>query len=586
VRFERTSTRPATPCCQELVLDYEAAVGALTLQFLNENEATRVAALSWLLMLQTRAPRKVGIISVYDPDEANTSQALAAHDGTFPALLKTLSDPSDTVVTRDLQLLSQISKNSDDSYFTFFMVNLLKLFCTDRRLLETRGNLIIRQLCVNLSPERIYRTMADCLEKDEDVEFASIMVQNLNNNLITAPELADLRKKLRTWDTRDSQALFVTLFRSWCHNAVATISLCLLAQAYEQAYNLLQIFADIEMTVNMLIQIDKLVQLLESPVFTYLRLQLLEPERYPYLYRCLYGILMLLPQSAAFAALKNRLNSVSAIGYLHMPTASPLARQSQTTHSPSSTSSSSTSSSTPNNPSSSSSASTNTPSSAPLSSQFERRGLKSRDDKANSSTPNPAALPWSDLLEKFRTIQDRARRRLQGQVGLADGQHSGEVAGADVSFGSSVGSLDGTASTAGMVRGVGAGADRRLLGAPGQAGRTLTGMGAAGGRGGRLTPTMGLGMRGISPEKRAVGSTAPTTTERTQSDVGKDHGHRSKFSASHLGRLALARGKSFSGGVSGALGGVGVGGAGGTGGGASGSATGGGSAAGAGAARR
>jgi len=60
VRFERTSTRPATPCCQELVLDYEAAVGALTLQFLNENEATRVAALSWLLMLQTRAPRKVG----------------------------------------------------------------------------------------------------------------------------------------------------------------------------------------------------------------------------------------------------------------------------------------------------------------------------------------------------------------------------------------------------------------------------------------------------------------------------------------------------------------------------------------------
>jgi len=34
---------------------------------------------------------------------------------------------------------------------------------------------------------------------------------------------------------------FVALFRSWCHNAVATFSLCLLAQAYEQAYNLLQI---------------------------------------------------------------------------------------------------------------------------------------------------------------------------------------------------------------------------------------------------------------------------------------------------------------------------------------------------------
>jgi vacuole morphology and inheritance protein 14 len=48
-----------------------------------------------------------------------------------------------------------------------------------------------------------------------------------------------------------------------------------------------------------------------------LRLQLLEPERYPYLYKSLYGVLMLLPQSSAFAALKNRLNSVSNIGLLH-----------------------------------------------------------------------------------------------------------------------------------------------------------------------------------------------------------------------------------------------------------------------------
>ena len=102
----------------------------------------------------------------------------------------------------------------------------------------------------------------------QDVEFASIMVQNLNNNLITAPELSELRKRLRNLETKDGQVFFVALFRSWCHNAVATFSLCLLAQAYEQAYNLLQIFAELEMTVNMLIQIDKLVQLLESPVFT------------------------------------------------------------------------------------------------------------------------------------------------------------------------------------------------------------------------------------------------------------------------------------------------------------------------------
>lgn len=221
-----TPVPPASPTPPKTAeLDYSATVNALTLQFLNEHEQTRVVALEWLLMLHRKAPRKM----------------LAINDGTFPALLKTLSDPSEQVVTRDLQLLSQISYNSEDDYFTSFMVNLLSLFSTDRRLLETRGNLIIRHLCVNLNPERIYRTLADILEKDEDVEFASIMVQNLNNNLMTAPELADLRKRLRSLDTKDGQTFFVSLFRSWCHNAVATFSLCLLAQAYEQASNLLQI---------------------------------------------------------------------------------------------------------------------------------------------------------------------------------------------------------------------------------------------------------------------------------------------------------------------------------------------------------
>jgi len=177
---------PTSPPQPQVDLDYAAAVNSLTLLFLNDHEATRVAALTWLLMLHRKAPRKV----------------LAFNDGTFPALLKTLSDPAEAVVTRDLQLLSQISRNSGDDYFTSFMENLLQLFSTDRKLLETRGNLIIRQLCVSLSAERIYRTLADCIEKEEDVEFASIMVQNLNNNLITAPELSELRKRLRNLETK------------------------------------------------------------------------------------------------------------------------------------------------------------------------------------------------------------------------------------------------------------------------------------------------------------------------------------------------------------------------------------------------
>jgi vacuole morphology and inheritance protein 14 len=100
---------------------------------------------------------------------------------------------------------------------------------------------------------------------------------------------------------------------------VATFSLCLLAQAYELASSLVFQIADIEVTVNFLMQIDKLVQLLESPIFIHLRLQLLEADRYPFLLKSLYGLLMLLPQSGAFGSLKTRLSSVAALSQVSIP---------------------------------------------------------------------------------------------------------------------------------------------------------------------------------------------------------------------------------------------------------------------------
>ena len=74
------------------------------------------------------------------------------------------------MVKHDLQLLAQISASSEEAYFTSFMSNVLELFSTDRRLLENRGSLIIRQLCLHLNAERIFRSIAEILEKD-DVSF-------------------------------------------------------------------------------------------------------------------------------------------------------------------------------------------------------------------------------------------------------------------------------------------------------------------------------------------------------------------------------------------------------------------------------
>ena len=65
-----------------------------------------------------------------------------------------------------------------------------------------------------------------------------------------------------------------------------------------------------EMTLNGL---DKLVQLIESPVFSSLRVELVQPDANQELFRSLAGILMLLPQSEAFNLLRNRLECVGVV---------------------------------------------------------------------------------------------------------------------------------------------------------------------------------------------------------------------------------------------------------------------------------
>ncbi|KAJ1735304.1 hypothetical protein LPJ61_000617 [Coemansia biformis] len=79
----------------------------------------------------------------------------------------------------------------------------------------------------------------------------------------------------RVAQNQQSHELFATLFRTWSHNPAACLTLCLLSQHYEMAAELIGIFGQLpqDLTVSFLVQLDKLVQLIESPVFAYLRLQ-------------------------------------------------------------------------------------------------------------------------------------------------------------------------------------------------------------------------------------------------------------------------------------------------------------------------
>ncbi|XP_019432672.1 PREDICTED: protein VAC14 homolog isoform X2 [Lupinus angustifolius] len=269
-------------------------LGKVARQISSEWEATRIEALHWISTLLDRYRTEV----------------LQFLDDIFDTLVKALSDPSDAVVLLVLDVHACIAK--DPQHFRQLVVFLVHNFRVDNSLLEKRGALIIRRLCVLLNAERVYRELSTILEGESDLDFASLMVQALNLILLTSWELSEIRDLLKQSLVNPAgKDLYVSLYASWCHSPMAILSLCLLAQTYQHASVVIHSLGEEDINTKFLVQLDKLIRLLETPTFTCLRLQLLEPGRYVWLFKTLYGLLMLLPQqSPAFKILKTRLKAV------------------------------------------------------------------------------------------------------------------------------------------------------------------------------------------------------------------------------------------------------------------------------------
>merc|ERR1712032_107946 len=271
----------------------------------------RTACLQWICMLLAQSPEEM-------------LQRDMLHR-LFAPLFDTLVHPDDEVVVAALRVLAQIMELRDDKQdflqddngddtFTVVTKRLLELFASDSKILESRGRLMIRQLCGHLDPRRLYVTVAKAVEKETDIQFTQQLVQTFSWILLTATETRVLRDELArgSGDAERATPLFLELVKPWFHNPVSALALCLWAQQFELATHLIARIAAFEPTLDLPRQLDQLVHLLESPVFSRLRLKLLEPRRHPELLRCLLGLAMLLPQAGAFTILRERIHVVQS----------------------------------------------------------------------------------------------------------------------------------------------------------------------------------------------------------------------------------------------------------------------------------
>eukprot|EP00913_Durusdinium_trenchii_P003779 g3500.t1 len=145
--------------------------------------------------------------------------------------------------------------------------------------------------------------------------------RGLREELLEESQSSERLKRLAGEESSGSQntttPLFLELLEPWFHNPASALALCLWSQQYVLASELTGRFAAFEPTLDFLQQLDQLVLLIESPIFSRLRLRLLEPKRHPELLtlggrKCLLGLAMLLPQAGAFQALRERMHLVQS----------------------------------------------------------------------------------------------------------------------------------------------------------------------------------------------------------------------------------------------------------------------------------
>jgi vacuole morphology and inheritance protein 14 len=248
-------------------------------------EETRIAALEWIALVHEV-----------------TRHVVKDHFETiFAAVLNNIADSSEAVMQKCIETLCIIS---GEEKFTHFVLNLLKAIEGKADILLPKAPAILKQVQLRYQGEhfstceKLFLKVAELLPGHSDKRFVNKLVIVLSTMLLSAKELLPLREvlKLGLLDER-ARGTFLGLYDCWAYDVLAALSLCLLTTAYDHAYRLVEYLGSTELSPQTLVQLDRLAQLIESPVFGFLRVALLRPSHNASLVKTLFGIQMILPQS-------------------------------------------------------------------------------------------------------------------------------------------------------------------------------------------------------------------------------------------------------------------------------------------------
>ena len=235
------------------------------------------------------------------------------------------------IIVKILNTLCLICSKQPSYIDTVIDLIIQKLY-KSQDLIPSCGIIILKTLSNTIDIFNIFTIISDKLLKTKDINFVIKLTKTLNMFLLADKKCQKLRNELskkryvlsknnenndNTNSINDKNKidnnLFEKLFCLWAFNPFMTVLLTMYCNYFELSYYLTLELSKMKLQENDYIELCQIVQIFESSIFNSIRIKLIRPKKNIFLVKTLYALLMLLPQSNAFDALNNRIQSVKTL---------------------------------------------------------------------------------------------------------------------------------------------------------------------------------------------------------------------------------------------------------------------------------
>ena len=199
-------------------------------------------------------------------------------------------------------------------------------------------NIIINYIDKNLEDKKseiLFLLMLDKLYKDNILILFDLLTDTLKNEkhnylfdynisgflcnfLIVSDRAKQLREELSTPKKKKNDnnieiELFEKIYKIFSVNPMCLLIFCIYMKEYELGWELILNFKNIKLEDDYYKYLARFSQAIDNKKWNDIRFEILKPNENIYFIKCLYGVLMLLPQGKAFRILSDRLYSIKEL---------------------------------------------------------------------------------------------------------------------------------------------------------------------------------------------------------------------------------------------------------------------------------